>query len=89
MTTNELGSCNICGVLMDVVRTKYKTDTKAGRMVRRLLLKWEGLFSEQGETESLNITKPPETPAPKRTVREIFHLQRTQSGISVFSLEPN
>ena len=53
-------------------------------MVRHLVLKWEGLFSEEGETKSLKVTKPPEILAPKRTVRQIFQMQRTQSGKSLF-----
>ena len=48
---------DIAGVVMEVVWPTYSVSTKAGRMARRLLLKWETLFlQEDNKTVSLNIT---------------------------------
>ena len=56
-TAEDLRECELLGVLYCRIYPEYTVDTVQGKLVRKLLRRYEALFKDSEDYSSLNITK--------------------------------
>ena len=56
-TAENLRECELLGVLYCRIYPEYTVDTVQGKLVRKLLRRYEALFKDSEDYSSLNITK--------------------------------